>query len=210
MKPGIHHAGGWLGGRLRGADRGRPASLLRWYPRAWREQHGEELLALIQDTVEDGRPTWRLRLGVAWGGLRERGHQAGRVVRASVKWRTVLDRWSLFVTGLVLATVPVAVTGPPPQARGWQAAAADGMLAAVAMTGVVVLVSGLTALPALIRFLRAGGWPKIRRRVAWAAGATVPRRVSRAVRKGRRLRVAASGAAVVNPSAQRTYGRHRA
>ena len=26
--------------------------------------------------------------------------------------------------------------------------------------------------PALIRFLRAGGWPKIRRRVAWAAGAT--------------------------------------
>ncbi len=151
----------------------RPASLLRWYPRAWRERYGEELLALIQDTVEDGRPTWRLRLGVAWGGLRERGHQAGRVVRASVKWRTVLDRWSLFVTGLVLATVPVAVTGPPPQARGWQAAAADGMLAAVAMTGVVVLVSGLTALPALIRFLRAGGWPKVRRRVVWAAGATV-------------------------------------
>ncbi len=300
----------------------RPASLLRWYPRAWRERYGEELLALIQDTLEDGRPTWRLRLGVAWGGLRERGHQAGRVVRASVKWRTVLDRWSLFVTGLVLATVPVAVTGPPPQARGWQAAAADGMLAAVAMTGVVVLVSGLTALPALIRFLRAGGWPKIRRRVAWAAGAAVvaggvlaglsvasgsrslaeqdtswifsfgrlaaglaiavaiglwaaaavgtarhltiaprvraaqlvlgavtttltmimfvslvlwwsaaqssvfllvmglvnlalgsvlvPRRVSRAVRKGRRLRATASGAAVVNPSAQRTYGRHRA
>jgi hypothetical protein len=196
------------------------------------------------------------------------------------------------------------------------------MLAAVAMTGVVVLVSGLTALPALIRFLRAGGWPKVRRRVAWAAGATVvaggvlaglsvasgsrslaqqdtswifsfgrlaaglaiavaiglwaaaavgtarhltiaprvraaqlvlgavtttftmimfvslvlwwsaaqssvfllvmglvnlalgsvlvPRRVSRAVRKGRRLRATASGAAVVNPSAQRTYGRHRA
>jgi hypothetical protein len=101
----------------------RPASVLRWYPKAWREQYGEELLALIQDTLEDGRPTWRLRLGVAWGGLRERGHQAGRVVRASVKWRTVLDRWSLFVTGLVLATVPVAVTGPPPQARGWQAAA---------------------------------------------------------------------------------------
>jgi len=38
----------------------------------------------------------------------------------------------------------------------------------------------------------------------------VPRRVSRAVRKGRRLRAAASGAAVVIPSAQRTYGRHRA
>jgi hypothetical protein len=301
----------------------RPASLLRWYPRAWREQYGEELLALIQDTLEDGRPAWRLWLSVAWGGLRERGHQADRVVRAAVKWRTVPDRWwTLFVTGLVLATVPVAVTESLPQAQGWQAAAADGMLAAVSMTGVVVLASGLMALPALIRFLRAGGWPKIRRRVAWAAAATVvaggvlaglsvasgsrsltqqdsswvfsfgrlaaglaiavamglwaaaavgtarhltiaarvratqlvlgavtrtmvtvmfialtlwwsatqssvfllvlglvnlvlgsvlvPSRFSRAVRKGRRLRAAASGTAVVNPSAQRTYGRHRA
>jgi hypothetical protein len=151
----------------------RPASLLRWYPRAWRERYGEEFLALIQDTMEDGRPAWRLRLGVAWGGLRERGHQAGRVVRTTVKWRTVPDQWSLFVTGLVLASLPAAITVPPPHAGGWQAAAADGMLAAVALTGVTVLADGLMALPALIRFLRADGWPKIRRRVAWAAGATV-------------------------------------
>ena len=54
----------------------KPARLLRWYPRAWRERYGEELLALIQDTLDEGRPTWRLRLSVAWGGLRERGHQA--------------------------------------------------------------------------------------------------------------------------------------
>jgi len=300
----------------------KPASLLRWYPRAWRQRYGEELLALIQDTLEDGRPTWRLRLGVIRGGLRERGHQAWRVVRAAVTWRTVLERWSLYVTGLVLATVPVAVTASPPRARGWQAAAADGTLAAVAMTGVVVLASALTALPALISFLRAGGWPKIRRRVARAAGATavaggvlagvsvasgsrslaqqdtswalfsarlaaglaiavaiglwatatvatarhltlaprvraaqlllgavtpaltmimfvslvlwwsaaqssvyllvmglvnlalgsvfVPSTISRAVRKGRRLRAAAGGGATINLSAQRTHGRHRA
>jgi hypothetical protein len=298
------------------------ASLLRWYPRAWRERYGEELLVLIQDTLDEGRPTWRLRLGVIWGGLRERGHQAGRVVRAADKWRTGVERWSLFVTGLVLASVPEAVRGSSSQARGWQAAAADGVLAAVALTGVVVLASGLTALPALIRFLRAGGWPKVRRRIMKAAGATVvaggvlagvsavsgsrslaqlntswvfsfgnlaaalaiavtiglwagaavatarhltlaprvratqlilgtattttlmvmfvslilwwsaaqssvvllvmglvnlalgsvlvPQTVSRAVRKGRRLRAAASGATIVNPSAQRTHGRHRA
>jgi hypothetical protein len=299
----------------------RPARLLRWYPRAWRERYGEELLVLIQDTLEEGRPTWRLRLGVIWGGLRERGHQAGRAVRAPDKWRTGVDRWSLFVTGVVLASVPEAVRGSPAQARGWQAAAADGVLAAVALTGAVVLASGLTALPALIRFFRAGGWPKVRRRIMKAAGATVvaggvlagvsavwgsrspaqlstswvfvfgnlaaalaiavtiglwagaavatarhltlaprvraaqlilgtvttimlmvmfvslilwwsaaqssvlllviglvnlalgsvlvPQTVSRAVRKGRRLRAAASGGRIVNPSAQRTHGRHR-
>jgi hypothetical protein len=244
-----------------------------------------------------------------------------RVVRAADKWRTGVDRWSLFVTGLVLASLPVTVTGSPPQARGWQAAAADEVLAAVALTGVVVLASGLTALPALISFLRAGGWPKVRRRVTRAAGASVvaggvlvglsvvtgsrslaqldsswefsfgnlaaglaiavaiglwaaaaaatarhltlaprvratqlilgtvtktmvmvmfvslilwwsaaqssvvllvmglvnlalgsvlvPQKISRAVRKGRRLRAAASGATIVNPSAQRTHGRHR-
>jgi hypothetical protein len=37
-----------------------------------------------------------------------------------------------------------------------------------------------------------------------------PGRIGRAVRLGRRLRSAASGAAIINPSAQRTHGRHRA
>ena len=35
-------------------------------------------------------------------------------------------------------------------------------------------------------------------------------RLPRAIRRRRRLRAAASGAAIVNPSAQRTHGRHRA
>lgn len=299
----------------------KPASLLRWYPRAWRERYGEELLALIQDTLEEGRPTWRLRLGVIRGGLRERGHQAWRAMRAAATWRTVLDRWTLFMTGLVLASLPEAVTVSLPQPRGWPALAADAMLAAVALTGVTVLASGLMILPALIGFLRAGGWPKVRRQIMraavatavaagilaglsaaadsrsyaqqsaswfffgrqaagvaiavaiglWAAAAAatarhltltpraraaqlvlgpviqtmalamfialtlwwsanqssvlllvmslvnlaggivfVPPLVSRAVRKGRRLRAAASGGPTINPSAQRTNGRHRA
>ncbi len=41
-------------------------------------------------------------------------------------------------------------------------------------------------------------------------GVDVPRGIGRAVRKGRRLRAAASGETTVNPSAQRTHGRHRA
>jgi len=152
----------------------KPANLLRWYPRAWRERYGKELLVLIQDTLDEGRPTWRLRLGVIWGGLRERVHQTGRAVGAAIKRPSGLDRWAkMLAAGSMVAILPQNLSESPPPARRWQAAAADGVLAAVALTGVVVLVSGLTALPALVRFLRAGGWPKIRRHAAWAAGATV-------------------------------------
>ena len=151
----------------------KPANLLRWYPRAWRERYGEELLALIQDTQDEGRPTWRLRIGVIWGGLRERGHQARQAGTAAVK-RLTAHQWTMLVAGTIIATLPENLSESPPPARGWQAAAAfDALLAAVALAGAVVLASGLVALPALVRFLRAGGWPKIRRPVAWAAGATV-------------------------------------
>jgi hypothetical protein len=150
----------------------KPANLLRWYPRAWREQYGEELLALIQDTQDEGRPTWRLRIGVIWGGLRERGHQARQAGTAAVK-RTTPGRPLILVVGLVVADIPWNLKALP-QARGWQATAALGVLAGiVAFTGVCVLASALVAAPAFVAFLREGGWPKIRRRVAWAAGATV-------------------------------------
>jgi hypothetical protein len=151
----------------------KPASLLRWYPRAWRERYGEELLALIQDTLDGGRPAWRLRLGVAWGGVRERAHQVGQAVRAGAKDRTGPTRWGMaLVAGLIIADFPLNLAQSPPTAREWQAATAlDAVLAAVALTGALVLADGLAALPALVRFVRAGGWPKIRRPVAWAAGA---------------------------------------
>jgi hypothetical protein len=152
------------------------ARLLRWYPRAWRERYGEELLALIQDTVDEGRPTWRLRLGVIWGGLRERVHQAGQAARAAAVKRLAGPGLGgiMFVAGSIIALLPENLSQSPPPARGWPAVAAfDAVLTAVALTGAVVLASGLAALPALVRFLRAGGWPKIRRRVAWAGGATV-------------------------------------
>jgi len=151
----------------------RPARLLRWYPRAWRDQFGEELLALIQDTVDEGRPTWRLRLGVAWGGLRERAHQARRAARTVVKPLTGPEQLGpVIMAGLVFAILPENLMISPLPARGWQVAAFDTLLAAVALTGAVVVAGGLAALPALVRFLRGGGWPKIRRRVAWAAGAS--------------------------------------
>jgi hypothetical protein len=300
----------------------KPANLLRWYPRAWRERYGEELLALIQDTLDEGRPTWWLRLGVVTGGLRERVHQAVRAGTAAAK-RASSRSLMIVVAGLIFGNLPWNLKAPLPSARAWQKTAAfDALVGVIAVTGVVVLAGGLVAAPAFVAFLREGGWPKIRRRVAWAAGATAaaggglaalflgqrsmssaqlshswayaigvvattvalvaalglwasaaaatakhlklatraraaqpllaavtmtavlamvsantiwlaaiqsslpwlvvgvanlavvsvvaPRRIGQAVRQGRRLRAAASARTVINPSAQRTHGRHRA
>jgi hypothetical protein len=151
----------------------RPARLLRWYPRVWRERYGEELLVLIQDTLDEGRPTWRLRLGVIWGGLRERVHQAVRAGTAAAK-NTSSGWLATVVAGMILGGLPWTLKAPLPPARAWQKTAAfDALAGAFAVTGVVVLASGLVAAPAFIAFLREGGWQKIRRRVAWAAGASV-------------------------------------
>jgi len=153
----------------------KPARLLRWYPRAWRERYGEELLALIQDTLDEGQPTWRLRLGVAWGGLRERGHQAGHASKTAVK-RTA-DSWArplILVVGLAVVSIAWNLKAPLPPARAWQAATAlDALAGIMAFTSICVLAGALVAVPAFVAFLRGGGWPKIRRRVAWAAGATL-------------------------------------
>jgi hypothetical protein len=151
----------------------KPGNLLRWYPRAWRERYGEEMLALIQDTLAEERPAWRLRLGVAWGGLRERGREARHAATVAVKRSAGPDRWTtIILAGLISPFVSGGLTSSLPT-RAWQAVALDGLLAVVALTGAVILADGMAALPALVRFLRAGGWPKIRRRIGWAAGATV-------------------------------------
>ena len=42
------------------------------------------------------------------------------------------------------------------------------------------------------------------------ASLLTPGRIGRAVRRGRRLRSAASGAMIINPSAHKAHGRHRA
>jgi hypothetical protein len=154
----------------------KPPGLLRWYPQAWRERYGGELLALIQDTLAEGRPAGWLRLSVAWGGLRERGRQARRAVAAAARQPGWPATWVKFMVGGIIAAHPLAVlTASPPRARGGQVAVVtrDVVLASAALTGVLILASVLVALPALVRFLRAGGWREIRRRVGWAAGASV-------------------------------------
>lgn len=154
------------------------AKLLRWYPQAWQERYGEEFLALIEDSLDGRRPGWRLRLSVAWAGLRERGRRRFFGKTAAARWRAGYDSlfgwwWVYFLAGYLFAVLPYDLRASLPPARAWQVSATlDALAATAALIGVAVLAGALTALPAFGRFLRAGGWPKIRRRVGWAAGAT--------------------------------------
>lgn len=148
----------------------RLGGLLRWYPRAWRERYGDEFLAMVEDTLDGRRPGWRLRLGAAWAGLRERGYQA---VLSGPAGKRPLDRWGWFVmAGCVLAG-SVDDIGHPSATGTWPAVAAMTALAALAVvTGAAIVAAVAIAWRSLVRFLRAGGWPKVRRRISWAAAAT--------------------------------------
>jgi len=157
--------------------------LLRWYPRAWRERYGDEFLAMVEDTLDGRRPGWRLHLGVIWAGLRERGR---RVVPAALRRMQAeagpsrplgwTDQAMLMMVLVVfwstqnLSRVPLSAEAYR-QAR-WSASA-DAMAGLCVVIGVAVTAGGLAARPALARFLRTGGWPGIRRPVAWAFGSTV-------------------------------------
>ncbi len=154
------------------------ASLLRWYPRSWRQRYGEEFLAMVEDGLDGQRPTWRLTVSVAWAGLRQRGRALFSIRTLARRARgidSVLGRWwASWAAAYTLATLPAMTEASTPSGRVWQVTAAlDALVAVIAFTGLAVLAGGLVAFPAFRRFLRAGGWAAIRRRVAWAAGASV-------------------------------------
>jgi hypothetical protein len=147
--------------------------LLRWYPRAWRERYGAEFLALVEDTLDGDRPGWRLLLAVAWSGLRERGHAtrlAGRQALPRLARGVSGDPGSVaIVAGYLAAILPHELGTPPARQTG---VILDALTALIGLTGLALLAGGLAAFPALIRLLRAGRKPKVRRKVVWAAGAT--------------------------------------
>jgi hypothetical protein len=92
---------------------GRIAALLRWYPEAWRERHGDGLGEVLRDTIEDDRDGLRVSLDVAREGAIERmhafdPHRAVAAALLTVGWIAVLPQ------GIVAAAF-LAVDGP----RSW-------------------------------------------------------------------------------------------
>lgn len=152
-------------------------SLLRWYPAEWRQHYGNELIAMIEDTIGDTHPTLRFQLSIAWAGLRERGHASGlwgaqRDARTQVQAGAllVLCSWSAFVIAGTMfqkqsehfsQAVPVA-------SRTWVISVFDLVVWMSVLGSLAVLVGSLMALPSFISFMKKGGWRQVRRHVVAA------------------------------------------
>jgi hypothetical protein len=159
-----------------------PGRLQRWYPSAWRERYGDELGALIEDQLEGRSPTMRFRLQLAVAGLRERAHEACDVgpsaspaERARSGILLVLGGWAAFVVaGTSFAKLaehyPDALSRPD---RMLPTGAFDVVVVAATIAGAFVVLGAGVLLPAFARFIRAGGWPRIRRQVRQAVAVTV-------------------------------------
>jgi hypothetical protein len=172
-------------GPLRPGDRVRVRSapgasaLLALYPAAWRRRYGNELDALIVDMHADGRDTgWRVRADVLRAAARERlggGHRGEPSRRIRGGASLVLWAWAVFVlAGAIVAKTSEhwqrALSGHPAST----AEIAFGGLTVVAVAAAVLVAAGIAmTLPAAMRFLRDGGWPRVRSRALVAAALTV-------------------------------------
>ena len=157
--------------------------LLRAYPAQWRNRYGDEMTALLEDTYGTaGEVPWRQRMSLAWSGLGERARSAGLLGRSAapeVRLRAgsvlVLCGWAFYVgAGAVFAkfadrwSVQSARTGHSVATGGFDVVAVGGAIGCL-----IVLLAAALVLPAFVRFLRAGRWHEVRRRVVVAIASGV-------------------------------------
>lgn len=166
-----------------------PARSLRWYPAQWRARYGDELVALMEDTYGDRPQPLRQKLSLVLCGVRERarsfgltGDSAPAEERVRAGAMLVLGAWALFVlAGSSFAklsehfdnALPGGIDNPsPPGGAHHLPDLAFTLVQSLAtLAGIAVIIGVAVALPALLRFLRSGGWGSLRAHVV-RAGAT--------------------------------------
>jgi hypothetical protein len=160
-----------------------PSRLLRWYPDSWRERYGDEFCALLEDQLGGHAPTLRFRLSIARAGIKERavgaaivGRSSSSTERARTGVLLVLGAWAVFViAGASYSKLSEHFSNVVPAAyRAVPWGAFEVVRSAAFLATALFLIGIVTAMPAFGRFLRAGGWPEIRRCVipAVAVGGT--------------------------------------
>ena len=147
-----------------GADR---SGQLRWYPRSWRDQYGEDFARYLQDRYGDGKIPMTARLSVVRSGSIERlrtggfvGTSVGTDMRIRGASLLVLLAWGVFVVaGSAFAKYTEHWPLAMPRQENWVPAAAMVAVQAAAAAGVLILlVAGLVTLPALVNLIRSDGW----------------------------------------------------
>jgi hypothetical protein len=152
------------------------ARLLRLYPASWRARYGDELQTLILDMSGPDRVPFRIGADVARAGGRERLRAAGLGgdspdARVRGGAGLVLWAWALFVlAGVIVQKTSEHWQQALPAGPHTAATVAFDSLVGVAIVAAVLVLAGIAlTLPALGRFLDAGGWAQLRRPVIRAA-----------------------------------------
>jgi hypothetical protein len=152
--------------------------LLRWYPAKWRDRYGEEFVALVHDEFGDATPSLRYRAAVACAGLRERVLATGLVGRhidATTRLRSgsllVLSTWTLFVLGGISLqkTSEHFARAVPLGSRASSQDAFNTVVFFAVISAVAVGVGTVATFPAVSRFIRSGGWLRVRGHVLRSA-----------------------------------------
>ncbi|MEO9175965.1 MAG: hypothetical protein ABI317_10680, partial [Gaiellales bacterium] len=146
-------------------------ALLRLYPPAWRARYGAELEELLVQTA-GGDVSARAGLDLVRSAARERLRSAGLAgdglppgERARGGTLLVLWAWIVFVlAGLAVQRRSEHwQTGTPAHDRALPAGAFDALQIGAVIGSAIVLAAIAVALPGLVRLIRAGRWPEIRR-----------------------------------------------
>jgi hypothetical protein len=162
-------------------DRDVLARLLRWYPAAWRDRYGSELVALMEDDLDGRRPSLGYRVTESSAGLRQRVRSAGLAgdsAAPEVRMRSgalvVLTAWAALLLGGAAFAKAAEHYSYALGSSGHEVAvtAFDAVTAVAVIGAVLVLVGVVVALPATVRFLSAGGWSWVRRPIVVAVVAT--------------------------------------
>jgi hypothetical protein len=150
--------------------------LLLLYPAAWRRRYGDELDALIVDMHADrGRARWRIRSDLIASAVRVRLQGPGGAgQRIASGGSLVLWAWALFVLagGIVAKTSEHWQRVLPGHAGPAAHVAFDGLTVAAIGSATLVAAGIALTLPAAARFLRDGGWPRVRMRALAAVALT--------------------------------------
>jgi hypothetical protein len=144
--------------------------LLRWYPRAWRERYGEELIATVEDQLGARPPSPALRFSLARAGVAQRLRDTGLIgrdvaaparIRGGV--RAILWAWTLFVlAGCGLAKTAEHWREATPHGDRLLPSLALGLVQCVACASLGVLALAALVLAAPLRELVRGGWRELR------------------------------------------------